>query len=262
MKNIQSEIIENSPISNDFYFLKVKSPGMKEPQPGQFMTIRIDDNSAPLLRRPFAYSGYDKESGCIELIYQKRGAATESLSRKAAGDEVSILGPLGNCFPEPGISRGLEEATGAILVAGGVGLGPVLFLANHLKAKGIPFTMVSGFRSADFVPGEKQLGDHTIVCTDDGSAGFSGNVVQYLDTLPSSETDGRIVVSCGPLPMMRALNKWAETRSLTSYVSMEEMMGCGVGACMGCIVDTTDERGYARVCVEGPVFESGMIKWS
>lgn len=262
MKNIKSKIIENREISHDFYYLKFTVAESAVAQAGQFLTMKIADNTAPLLRRPFAYSGFDKESMTAEIIYQRRGPATELLCKKVAGDEVSILGPLGNSFPIPGISKQMKNAKGIILIAGGIGLGPILFMAKTCLEKNIPVTMVAGFRTAEFVPTDQFLLPETAVCTDDGTSGFNGNVVQYLNTIDKETFKDNIVISCGPLPMMKAINSWADENKLESWVSMEEMMGCGVGACMGCVVDTNDEKGYARVCVEGPVFNSKVIKWS
>ena len=262
MKDIKSKIIENRQIADGFYKLSFHSPKLTTPKPGQFLTLKVSNSTAPLLRRPFAFANWDENSEIGEIIYQTRGISSEMLSKKISGDTIKILGPLGNGFPIAGISKNVLDSKGAIIVSGGVGLGPILFVAKELEKIKKSTIMVSGFRNASQVPSEAHILSSTVICTDDGSSGFNGNVVKYLDTLDESLLKDHIIISCGPLPMMKALNEFAKRKGLKSFVSMEEVMGCGVGACMGCVVKTTDERGSARVCIEGPVFESGVIKWN
>lgn len=274
----QIRVIANTQVSPDFFSLQFS--GSPRPSPGQFFTIRVSDSTVPLLRRPFAYSGYDRNSGTASMIYQKRGPGTEVLAGKQPGDTLDIIGPLGKGFweetrsekrrvrsEEPpstfsSTSTLFASASTSILVAGGVGLGPILFLADHLRESGLGYTFVFGCRTKDQIPNLRQFREHRpVVCTDDGSDGFHGNTVQYLETLGEADLDGAALYTCGPTPMLKGCHLFAEKHKIPCQVSMEQTMACGVGACMGCVVKTKSEPGYARVCKEGPVFESKTIQW-
>ncbi len=189
------------------------------------------------------------------MIYQKLGPATEIMASKQPGDTLDIIGPLGIGFEVQ------KKASKHILVAGGVGLGPVLFLADHLKESGLDYTFVFGCRTKAQIPDLRQFREHgPVVCTDDGSDGFHGNTVQYLESLERAYTDRAALYTCGPHPMLKGCHLFAQNRGISCQVSMEQTMACGVGACMGCVEKTND--GYVRVCQEGPVFESRVIEWA
>lgn len=246
----------NTAICTDFHELSLDGAANPFILPGQFATIRVSDTTTPLLRRPFAYSSVDPQKGTVSFIYQKRGPATEILAGKREGDEVDIIGPLGNSFPEP------EGEGHCILLAGGIGLGPMLFLAQWLREKKKDVVFVYGCAHKGLVPDTEGFRKaNAVVCTDDGSTGFSGTNVAYLQTLPEKAFDGATMYVCGPNPMMKACHELAQERGVPCFVSMEQVMACGVGACMGCVVKTTTGNGFARVCAEGPVFESGEIAW-
>ncbi len=250
-------IHQNTPIAKTFHELTFTWHSEdKAPLPGQFISIRISDATAPLLRRPFAFSDVDPKAGTASIIYQTRGAATELLAGKGAGESLDVIGPLGKPFPEP-------EGTGTcVLVAGGIGLGPMLFLARHLRERRREVLFVYGCAAEALVPGSESFRRaNAVVCTDDGSVGFHGTNVAYLRTLPEARFAGATMYACGPTPMMKACHELAGERGVPCYVSMEQVMACGVGACMGCVVKTTSGEGFARVCTEGPVFESGEIVW-
>ena len=280
MKDVEVEIKENKRISaggvsGAFYRLSFhwdKSWGI--PSAGNFCEIKVNNLSAPTLRRPFAFSGFDEHSSTAEIIYQKRGTATSILSNKSGikstmgqseddeflvsfdgdftSDKIKILAPLGNAFYyDPKIS-GKKRI---FAVAGGVGLGPILF-----AAKTAPFSVgiVAGFRTAELIPDESLFsGVKTAFCTDDGSKGFKGNVVSFLERTNINSED--LIIACGPTPMLKALHKFAQKRGIVCRVSIEEMMACGIGACMGCVCETVN--GNKRVCKEGPVFDSDKLIW-
>lgn len=262
MKHFTTQIISNQKISEDFFKLRFKCKEMKSPLVGQFLTLKVDQTSHHILKRPFAFSSWNEEKKEAEIIYQQRGIVTTTLSQKKKGDTITLLAPIGKGFPNSINSPELQGCKQVILVAGGVGLGPMLFTDTVLTDQNIPTSLISGFRSKNFIPNKKELPQKMVICTDDGSAGFNGNVVDYLESLPKSEIEKSVIMSCGPLPMMKALHNWTRRAGLPCYVSMEEIMACSVGACMGCIVKTTDEKGYARACMEGPVFESHLIDWN
>jgi len=254
MKQFKSQIIFNKQISADFFELSMswdKPAGV--PLPGQFLTIRVTQDSVPLLRRPFAFSGFDESNQTVSIIYQKRGRATEIISAKQPGESIDIIGPLGTPFP---VSEGQGKTVAA---AGGVGLGPILFLVNYLKERSIPVTFVFGCRNSSFVPDTDVFRDALPhICTDDGSAGFKGNTVSYLEQ--NIEIDEKtLLYGCGPDAMLKGLSGLAEGVRAQAWVSVEEVMACGVGACMGCAVKTLS--GYARACKEGPVFNAKDLVW-
>jgi dihydroorotate dehydrogenase electron transfer subunit len=227
-----------------------------EPVPGNFLELKVNDSTAPMLRRPFAFSDYSAENETASIIYQVRGTSTNLLTQKREGDEVRIIGPLGNGFT-------IDSDAPIIAVGGGVGLGPILFAAKVASKAGKKVSFITGFRSSELVP-DRFLweGLDATICTDNGSEGFAGNVVQYLQTLPSESLAGSVLISCGPTPMLRACHTFAEQIGISCEVSMEELMACGIGACMGCVCETKTEAGLARVCKEGPIFKSEVIKWS
>ena len=256
MKQFSSEIIETHSVAEGFHEMRFSwDGGASKPLPGQFFTIRVADTTAPLLRRPFAFSGFD--DGSASFIYQKRGLSTEILAGKEAGDSIDIIAPIGNCFtiPQPGKT--------AIILAGGIGLGPMIFLADAINKTGGEARLVFGCRDASLVPridAFSRLGP--IICTDNGSAGFHGTVVDYLSTLPADLFERAAFFACGPNPMLKAAHSFAQSKAVDCLVSMEQTMACGVGACMGCVVEINSEPGFARVCKDGPIFDSREIKWN
>ncbi len=255
MKTVNTTIVENRQISPDFFLLRFEwKAEWGVPKPGNFLELKVSGGTAPLLRRPFAFSGYDAATEVAEMVYQIRGESTGLLSEKKAGDDVKIIGPIGNEFTIP------ESASKVFAIAGGVGLGPILFAAKEANKEVV---FVTGFRNVDMVPDRSVFdGIDAVICTDDGSDGFAGNTVQYLGTLSKDELEGGIIWSCGPTPMLKACHTFAQENNMICEVSMEEMMACGIGACMGCVIEITEEPGLARVCKEGPIFNSEVVKWN
>ena len=225
---------------------------LPDPAPGQFVTIRNAETTDPLLRRPFAISSFDH--GACSIVYQIRGKGTQSMAARTFGESMDILGPLGNSFPTP------DTGQRAILVAGGVGFGPMYYLASRLAASGArPFTIV-GARSADLIPNVDYTGDFSF-CTDDGSRGFHGTVTDFLGSRHDLDFAACRLYACGPDPMLAACSRFAQGVGMKCWVSVEQVMGCGVGACMGCAIRVKGEKRYARVCTEGPVFDGNDIEW-
>lgn len=251
MTDFLSEILLNKQITRDFFRMRFTIPENTVPQPGQFLSLKDEKPTGTLLRRPFAFS--DAGNGFGEMIYQTRGQATHTLSRRQPGDRVSVLLPCGNGFPTAVIGDRVP-----VLIAGGVGLGPVLFLYRTLKAAGKNPLLITGFRTADLIP-HSVLPDEAVICTDDGSFGFHGNTAEALRK--QTVNSKAVLFSCGPTPMMKAVSAFAEESSFDSFVSLEAMMGCSLGACMGCVVPVKS-GGYRRVCKEGPVFDAGEILWT
>jgi dihydroorotate dehydrogenase electron transfer subunit len=256
MQQFDSTIKYNKKIADSFFTMDLSWESQEIPSPGQFLTLRVSDDTSPLLRRPFAFSGFDPTTMTCSLIYQKRGRGTELLVGKQSGDLIDIIGPLGKSFPMP---KGKGQI---LLVAGGIGIGPILFLASQLKQHGHQYSFIFGCRNHSFIPDIQIFRDlNPIICTDDGSEGFKGTTGDYLKSIENEILPENTIYSCGPHPMLRACHELARRKDGTCWVSVEQIMACGVGACMGCVVKTKGEPGFARACKEGPVFSSDELIW-
>jgi len=177
------------------------------------------------------------------------------LASARRGEELDVIGPLGTPFAVD------TDRSKHIIVAGGIGLGPMLFLSSYLTSRNISSRFVFGCRNEGFIPSIKRFtAANPLICTDDGSAGFRGTAADYINAniLPDINTDTTIY-ACGPLPMLKSVSKIAKDRNANCLVSLEAVMACGVGACMGCVVPTVN--GYSRVCKEGPIFNGKDVLW-
>ncbi|MDF1567926.1 MAG: dihydroorotate dehydrogenase electron transfer subunit [Spirochaetaceae bacterium] len=221
-----------------------------KPRPGQFFTLLPILYPTPILRRPFAYSDADKTG--FSFIYEIRGPATRDLAKADIGDEIDWIGPLGSTFPHP------PEGSRPVLVAGGIGLGPIYYWARFLAETGLKPLVILGARSKNLIPELEWPENLELrICTDDGSMGLHGTA---LVGLKPSDMASAAFYTCGPHPMMAAVHQSALDSGRPCWVSLEEMMACGVGACQGCAVAVGDGT-YKRVCVEGPVFNSREVAW-
>lgn len=221
------------------------------PVAGQFFSLRCSEGSDPLLRRPFAFSGYDAASQRARCIYLKRGRTTSTLAALAPGATLDLLGPLGKPFPLP------ESGRRPVLMAGGIGAGPILFLHARLLAEGRRPLLLYGARSANLVPTAVLPAD-AVVCTDDGSLGERGTVLQAMERRGWTADDQ--VYGCGPGGMLGALAKACLAAQRPCIVSVEQHMACGVGACAGCTVAAAN-GGFLRACHDGPVFDAKVLAW-
>jgi dihydroorotate dehydrogenase electron transfer subunit len=257
MKQFKAHILANQNLKGDFYKLTLHWEG-SAPLPGQFLTLRINEHTVPLLRRPFAISGYEQVQKQASIIYIRRGQATGLLSEKCAGESIDCIGPLGHAFPAP------TPGKLPLLIAGGTGLGPILFMAQEFVRQEQAHRFIFGARDSALIPACEEFTQvNPVFCTDDGSLGFKGTVVDYLTDLYGSTGASALhteLFCCGPLPMLKACHEFAQPKELTCWVSMEQVMACALGACMGCVIELTS--GFARVCSEGPVFDSRSIKWT
>jgi len=216
------------------------------PEPGQFVNLYLNDESL-LLPRPISVC--DWADGVLTLVYAVVGVGTKVMSSYGRGARIRISSPLGNGFACDGIKS-------CVLVGGGVGVPPLLYLAKRLAAEGcVNILVVLGFRSEPFLDIEFPCGVQ--VATDDGSYGFKGNALELLEKVAIPA--GTQLLACGPKPMLGALAKFAAERGIELQVSLEERMGCGYGACVGCVCKTTD--GSRKVCEDGPVFSGGEVIW-
>jgi len=227
--------------------------------PGQFVMLRVTENMDPLLARPFGICSLPSKTS-VEILYRVVGRGTTLLTRMRAGQTLSLLGPLGKGFPMP------EKAVTPVLVAGGSGFPPLLFLAQRMRSRAHFFV---GARNKECLPPVcilKNLKDHTAnvhVATEDGSAGQKGLSTDILDNfLTNREKKGLVTVyACGPHAMLAAVSRIAAQHAIPCYVSTEERMACGLGACMGCSIPMK-AGGYKRACKEGPVFDAADVDWA
>jgi len=254
MRQFESQILGNRRISDGFFEMSLSwDADAGTPRPGQFLTVRVTRDSVPLLRRPFAFAGFDARAQSVSVIYQKRGRGTEILSAKQPGEAIDVVGPLGNAFPID------ESPRKAVAVAGGVGVGPILFLVSALRARGVETEFVFGCRGGSMIPDCDAFKEaDASLCTEDGEAGFHGDVVRYMGTNIEFD-EGTVIYACGPAPMLASVCGLTRTSGATAWVSLEAVMACGIGACVGCAVPA--KTGYPRVCREGPVFNGKDILW-
>ncbi|MBS1112030.1 MAG: pyrK [Nitrospirae bacterium] len=226
------------------------------PNPGQFFMLSVDSRLDPLLKRPFSL--HRIISGDLQFLYRVVGKATTILKAKKTGDTMELIGPLGNGFP-------LDEKEGVrpVLVAGGMGIAPLVALAEKF-AKRQPVFFYGARRAEEVLCLDElnSIGIAPLISTDDGTSGHRGVVTDLLEEFLSNHTtssDDYSLYACGPKPMLTALSGIATKYKITAHMALEESMACGVGACLGCVIKTVD--GYKRVCKEGPVFYSEDIMW-
>ncbi len=252
--NQQFSIIKSiKKIAKDFYSMTFSWVSKEIPVPGQFITIRISEKNIPLLRRPFALSDYNPKKREASMIFQVRGVGTEMLAQKKAGEPLDILGPAGTAFK-------CDTSGHTIIVAGGICLGPMLFTASYLQKQKKPATFIFGCKTSEHVPATRNFFSlNPVICTDDGSLGFRGTTIDFLNEQKSEKNCE--LFACGPQAMLKGCHEYALKHAIQCYVSLEQIMACGVGACMGCVVKTVHAPGYARVCTEGAVFNSRDIAW-
>jgi len=222
-------------------------------RPGQFVHLRIARGAEFILRRPFSvHRAYD---GRLEILYQVVGRGTRVLAEAESGDVMDVIGPLGTGWSVP------EGARKALVVAGGLGAAPMGMLVEELAARGVGVTTALGAPSAGRLlarPLFESLCRRTLVATDDGSAGTCGVVTVLTPELLERERPD-VVYACGPEPMQRVVASQCAEAGVACQVSLERLMACGVGACLSCVVATSD--GVKRACVEGPVFDAATIVW-
>jgi dihydroorotate dehydrogenase electron transfer subunit len=246
---------------NDYVLLVLRSPRIaRRARPGQFLMVRVSDRPYPLLRRPLSIHARDQDT--IEIFFTRAGVGTDILAGTKTGDTLDIIGPLGKGFY---ISRGLQGKTVG-LVGGGRGIAPLYFLAKELRAKGVhPQVFYGGKTEADVPLLQKFacLKIAVFVSTDDGSAGFAGFVSAMLEKELDRAAPPARIYACGPDPMMRRVAEAAAARRIPAQLSLEAVMGCGIGACWGCVkkIRRGETAEWVKICEEGPVFEASEIIW-
>ncbi|MDO4308230.1 MAG: dihydroorotate dehydrogenase electron transfer subunit [Eubacteriales bacterium] len=248
-------ILSQECIGKDIYSMWLKTDKIAaSAKPGQFLSLYTRDGSK-LLPRPISICEINKENGGIRLVYRVTGkhTGTEEFSRLHAKVPVETLGPLGNGFP-------LEQAKGkkVFLMGGGIGIPPMLETAKQLDAEK---QIILGYRDELFLKDEFEAYGQVYVATEDGSAGTRGNV---MDAIRENGLEADVIFACGPAPMLRAIKAYAEEKNIPCWISMEERMACGIGACLACVCKSTEVDSHShvhnkRVCKDGPVFLSTEV---
>ncbi|MCD6112819.1 MAG: dihydroorotate dehydrogenase electron transfer subunit [Bacteroidales bacterium] len=256
-KQIQDFIVlNNKKINSDYFELELKAP-VKLPEifPAQFIEIHIENAKDTFLRRPISIHDIDYDKNTITLLIQIKGEGTKTLSKIEKDASLNIIYPLGNSFSIP------DKKEKVLLVGGGCGSAPLLFLAKYLFNKNIiPYILIGGKSENDILKIEN-FGEYgnVFITTEDGSLGFKGIVTEH--PLLKKEVEKHNIskiYTCGPEPMMKAIAKIANKNNIACEASLENMMACGIGACLCCVVETTS--GNQRVCCDGPVFDVKNLK--
>ena len=252
-KKVTAAVVSQEKIAEQIYDLWLETDLAADAHPGQFAAI-YPKNAATLLPRPISICEADKERNRMRFVYRIAGTGTKEFASYRAGDEVALLGVLGNGFP-------LEKAEGkrVFLMGGGIGIPPMLQLAKELRERP---QIIAGYRNNDLFLQEdlKKYGE-LYIATEDGSIGTKGNV---MDAVRENHLQADIIMACGPMPMLRAIKKYAAENGIEAYLSLEERMACGVGACLGCVCKTKEVDSHshvhnARICTDGPVFEANEV---
>lgn len=249
-------VVSQECIAEDIYSMWLQTEEIGElAVSGQFISMYTEDKSK-LLPRPISLCEIDREKRQLRVVYRVTGkeTGTEQFSHLQPGDRIEILGPLGNGFP-------LEAGAGknVCLIGGGIGVPPMLELAKQLDAKK---NLVMGYRDEQFLTAEFERNGELYIATDDGSAGTHGTV---MDAIRENGLAPEVIYARGPAPMLRAVKKYAEENQVICYVSMEERMACGIGACLACVCQSREIDGHSqvhnkRVCKDGPVFLSTEVE--
>ena len=249
------------PVAPGHFVLTCHAPELAAAaRPGCFVNVKAEgEGYDPLLRKPFSVYAVDITSGNVSLLFSVVGATTRTMARKQSGDIIDMVGPLGGSLftsdPRPNVHH--------ICVGGGYGVPPLVFLAHEMRQARQDVAFLIGARTKDLLLCERELQDagfRTLTATDDGSCGFQGLVTDRLQELLDAFQKPAAVYCCGPTPMMRAVAKLCLERGVACQVSMEVAMPCGVGVCMGCVLDLRDGR-RVRCCTDGPVFSAEAIAW-
>lgn len=252
MKKETAKILSQNKIADGIYSMWIETAAAKEAKPGQFIDVYVNDDSK-LLPRPISICEVKDDS--LRIVYRVVGGGTKIMSTYEEGDEIQIIGPLGNGFD-------MRDGK-AILVGGGIGIPPMVELAKNLSEKIGKENVISvmGYRDELFLTDELEQFSTVVIATEDGSTGTKGTVIDALD---ENGVDGDVLYACGPIPMLKALKDWANGKGIECQISLEERMACGIGACLACVCKTKEKDEHSnvcnkRICKDGPVFDANEI---
>ena len=238
-------VIRQEEIADGIFSMWLKTDEIaKNAKAGQFISVYCKDGSR-MLPRPISICEIDKKDGALRIVYRVAGKGTEEFSGMRAGMILDILGPLGNGFP--------KKSKKAILIGGGIGIPAMLEVAKELKCEK---QIVLGYRDELFLTEEFEKAGEIYLATEDGSMGTKGTV---LDAIRVNELEADIIYACGPTPMLKAVKEYAKEAGIECWISMEERMACGIGACLACVCKSRHKDSHTnvhnkRICKEGPVF--------
>jgi len=245
-----AKVISQEMIAENIYSMWIESSIAKEAKCGQFISI-YTKNDSKLLPRPISICEIAEDR--LRIVYRIAGDGTKEFSTYKAGDSISILGPLGNGFP-------LDQEKSALIIGGGIGVPPMLEVSKQLNCNK---KIVMGYRNNEtFLYEELKNNGQVFIATEDGSIGTKGNVI---DAIKENNIKADVIYACGPMPMLRALKKYAEENHMEAYISLEEKMACGVGACLGCVCKSKEVDDHSlvnnkRICKDGPVFNAKEVE--
>lgn len=252
MKKETAKILSQNKIADGIYSMWIETSAAKEAKPGQFIDVYVNDDSK-LLPRPISIC--EVKDDLLRIVYRVVGGGTKIMSTYQEGDEIQIIGPLGNGFD-------MRDGK-AILVGGGIGIPPMVELAKNLSEKIGKENVISvmGYRDELFLTDELEKFSTVVIATEDGSTGTKGTVI---DALNENGVDGDVLYACGPIPMLKALKDWANEKGIECQISLEERMACGIGACLACVCKTKEKDEHSnvcnkRICKDGPVFDANEI---
>lgn len=246
-------VLSQESIGTAIFSLVIQGKGLaKEARAGQFVSVYSNDKSR-LLPRPISICEIDKEKDTLRLVYRVVGAGTGEFAQLKAGDTIDVIGPLGNGFPL------LDKK--AFIIGGGIGIPPMLELAKQLECEK---QIVVGYRDELFLVNELEQNGKVYIASEDGKNGTKGNV---LDAIKANGLDAEVIYACGPMPMLKALKEYAMANGIECYVSLEERMACGIGACLACVTKSKEEDFHThvknmRICKNGPVFLAEEVDFS
>ncbi len=264
--DVQVRVVATTEVAEAFFQTRLEVPDTTI-RPGQFIQLRprSEQSIYPFLRIPLSVAAVDVQQQTIDVLYEQVGPKTTALRHLAAGDEVGFLGPLGNHFPTP------EPGAVPVLVGGGIGVPPLIYFGTSLRVHGYEPILLVGARSAN-----KHLPDRLLApaaadvrrASDDGTLGHAGFVTGLLHSALDEPLPSPVVYTCGPHGMMAAVARLCAERDVPCFASLEEYMACGFGVCVGCVVERANKESlpspyghYARVCIDGPIFDARQIVW-
>ncbi|MBR6404172.1 MAG: dihydroorotate dehydrogenase electron transfer subunit [Eubacterium sp.] len=257
MKSLNAEVIKQEHLIEDIYSMWIKAPGLaSDAHGGQFVNLYTDDASK-LLPRPISICEVNKEDDALRLVYRTVGEGTKQFSKLSSGDTIRLVGPVGNGYT--------VFSERPVLLGGGIGIPPMLELAKEFSRRGVSkenISVILGFRNETFLLEEFEKVATVYISSDTGNVGIKGNVI---DAAVHFDVKGDALYSCGPKPMLRAVKSYSEKCGVPAYISLEERMACGIGACLACVTCTCDIDDHSkvknkRICVDGPVFDAQEVE--
>jgi dihydroorotate dehydrogenase electron transfer subunit len=268
----EAEVLDHREVAERTFRLQLRCETIAlTARAGQFLMLAVHKGTDPLLKRPFSFHRILPEEGLIEILYRVVGQGTWRLSQCSPGTRLNLLGPLGNGFELPE-----KDSPAVALIAGGIGIAPlhelmVRLTSNPAGPGGHAIHLFYGARTAtELIPIEpyENMGITVHCTTDDGSLGYRGYVTRFFELSTEQEhLQPTTVYSCGPLVMLHGVAKWSLAKKVPAQLSLESLMACGIGACLGCALpaphpDDPMSDNYLHVCKDGPIFEAGSIAWT